>query len=234
MRQAAESEIIRLSIDVREGRPIKPFQGKEVIVMPKKELTTGVLTWGDQVLCAMNKTRTKLNSQMRTFLGKGSEPESGDRIICLHNYDDVLSSKGEILVNGATGIIRNCYKNFVTIPKWIKPPKPKVDTLEGEFIFDDGSTYGNLMMDYNEFVNGERGIDSVTLYKLGHNLKTKHLIPRDFTYGYAITVWKSQGSEWNKIVLLEEGFPFDKKEHQQYLYTGITRAKEKVVLVLNH
>ena len=34
MRQAAESEIIRVSADIRLGRPLKPFKGKEVQYPP--------------------------------------------------------------------------------------------------------------------------------------------------------------------------------------------------------
>ena len=28
-----------------------------------------------------------------------------------------------------------------------------------------------------------------------------------------ITIWKAQGSEWDKVVVLEENFPFDKEDH---------------------
>ena len=55
--------------------------------------------------------------------------------------------------------------------------------------------------------------------------------PYDFAYAYAITVWKAQGSEFGKVLLFEENFPFDRLEHQKYLYTGVTRASEKLVLV---
>jgi len=35
----------------------------------------------------------------------------------------------------------------------------------------------------------------------------------------------------NKVVVLEEQFPFDKNEHAKWLYTACTRASEKLVLV---
>ena len=38
-------------------------------------------------------------------------------------------------------------------------------------------------------------------------------------------------SEWEKMVLVEEGFPQDKSLHQRYLYTGITRASKKLVII---
>ena len=56
-------------------------------------------------------------------------------------------------------------------------------------------------------------------------------IPQDWTYGYAITCWKAQGSEWEKVLVIEENFPFDKEEHKKFLYTAITRASDKVVLI---
>ena len=31
-----------------------------------------------------------------------------------------------------------------------------------------------------------------------------------FAYGYAITTHKAQGGQWNKVLVLEERFPFDK------------------------
>ena len=42
---------------------------------------------------------------------------------------------------------------------------------------------------------------------------------------------KSQGSEWDKVLIYEEKFPFDKEEHKRWLYTACTRAAEKLVLV---
>jgi exodeoxyribonuclease-5 len=53
----------------------------------------------------------------------------------------------------------------------------------------------------------------------------------DFAYAYAITCWKAQGSEWNKVLFFEEEFPYDKETHKKYLYTGITRASKKLVII---
>ena len=53
----------------------------------------------------------------------------------------------------------------------------------------------------------------------------------EFTYGYAVTTHKAQGSEWDKVLILEEKFPFEKEEHARWLYTAVTRASEKLVLV---
>ena len=39
------------------------------------------------------------------------------------------------------------------------------------------------------------------------------------------------GSEWDKVLVIEERFPFDREEHARWLYTAITRAAEKLVLI---
>ena len=70
MRQEAESEIINLTMDIRAGKPLTRYQGKEVQVLNKDELTTGMLLWADQIICAKNETRIALNNQMRDLLGR--------------------------------------------------------------------------------------------------------------------------------------------------------------------
>ena len=62
------------------------------------------------------------------------------------------------------------------------------------------------------------------------NSKSKRLIC-EFDFGYAITCWKAQGSEWDKVLVYEENFPSDVDSHARFLYTAITRAQNKLVLV---
>ena len=86
MRQEEQSEIIKLTMDIREGKPLNHFKGNEVQILDKEELTTGMLQWADQIICATNATRTALNKQMRDLLGRQDKPEDGDKVICLRNY----------------------------------------------------------------------------------------------------------------------------------------------------
>ena len=51
------------------------------------------------------------------------------------------------------------------------------------------------------------------------------------TYGYAITCHCAQGSEWDKVLVIEENFPFDKNEHARWLYTACTRPSQKLLLL---
>lgn len=86
-------------------------------------------------------------------------------------------------------------------------------------------------MDKQLIITGVPGLDWKTSYKMGRNWRFQNKIPDQFTYGYAITCHKSQGSEWDNVLVIEEGFPFEKEEHKQWLYTACTRASKKLVII---
>ena len=229
MRQAMDSEIIRLSMNIRNGNPIEYSNGNEVIIVPKASLNTGMMQWADQILCATNNTRVALNNQMRDLLERGDAPEDGDKVICLKNYWGCIAENEDPLVNGTIGYIKNSFSSFVLLPKFLG--SNRLDVLQAEFISDSGAEFGSLDMDKKMILTGQKCCDWKTEYKVNKNPKTAGIIPKEFTYGYAITTWKAQGSEWDKVLIIEEKFPFDREEHQRFLYTAITRASQKVVLV---
>ena len=69
-------------------------------------------------------------------------------------------------------------------------------------------------------------------YKLNKMKKTYgNIVPKDFLYAYAITVHKAQGSEWDKVLIYEENFPFNREEHARWLYTAVSRSSDKCVLI---
>lgn len=45
-----------------------------------------------------------------------------------------------------------------------------------------------------------------------------------FDFGYSLTVHKAQGSEWNRVILIDE-YPRWRDDYRRWCYTGITRAK---------
>lgn len=235
MRQAQESEIIRLTMKIRAGEDIPFEQGNEIIVAPKRDLVTGHLLWADQIICATNKTRINLNNQTRQLLGYNGLPQTGDRMICLRNYwDDISDSGTASLVNGTTGIIQNPFETWIEAPRYIRMKNHKMPVIQGSFIADDGETYSTVDMDKYMIEVGEPFLDWRESYALGQlKMKIGDIIPRQFTYGYAITGWKAQGSEWDKVLAIEENFPFEKKEHAKFLYTICTRASKKLVLLKN-
>ena len=233
MRQAQESEIIQLSMAIRENRPIEAFQGKEVQILNKEELNTGMLTWADQILVATNATRVSINTQMRKLLNFGEKPQDGDKIICLRNYWDCFSDNEEPLVNGTIGILKDSFLTKRYLPRIVKSIDglSHIDLIMGDFISDSGMYFHSLEMDKKMIDTGEFSLDWKTVYQLNRNPKTRDIPPLEFTYGYAITCHKAQGSEWDKVLVIEEKFPFDKTEHARWLYTAVTRSSEKLVLV---
>ena len=233
MRQEAESEIINLTMDIRAGKPLTRYQGKEVQVLNKDELTTGMLLWADQIICAKNETRIALNNQMRNLLGRNGGPQDGDKVICLKNNWDIYSVNDNPLVNGTIGYLKDSFSTYINLPKQITSdgqPK-KLDILTANFISDTEEDYGILNMDKQLITTGVPGLDWKTSYKMGRNWRFQDKIPDQFTYGYAITCHKSQGSEWDNVLVIEEGFPFEKEEHKQWLYTAATRAAKKLVII---
>ena len=233
MRQAAESEIIQISMKIRNGEPIDFMKGKEVIIIPKSELVEGHLTWADQILCGTNATRENINRQMREIYGFSGLPQDGEKMICLRNYWDDCADNGDALVNGTTGILRNPFETFRMIPSYIPIDNHRMDVIQGDFVTSDGSTFNSVEMDKKLLIDGVKCItDGKILFRLG-KLKNKigDIVPREFAFGYAITTHKAQGSEWDKVLVIEEKFPFPKEEHARWLYTAVTRASEKLVLV---
>ena len=232
MRQAMDSEIVRLTLDIREQKPISYSNGNEVKVIPFNKLSSGMLLWADQILTATNRTRIHINDTMRQLTGHEGLPQDGDKIICLRNYWDCWADNGDFLVNGTIGYLNNPYQSFNVIPPWFCGGKSqRVKTTVGHFTSDVGCDYGRLQMDTEQIISGERTLDSKIIYKLMKNVKYQHLVPLDFTYGYAVTCHKAQGSQWDKVLVVEECFPYDNEEHARWLYTACTRASQKLVLV---
>lgn len=233
MRQAAESEIIRLSMKIRHYEAFESEfkQGKEVCIYPLNALSMGMLNWSDQVLVGTNATRISINNQMRQFLGRGDKPEDGDKLICLRNYWDDFSDDGAALVNGTIGYLEDSFESFHCIPRWVGANIDTFDVVVGNFISDSGERYPNLTMDKKLILTGEKSLDWRTSYKMSKSTKLAGLVPKEFAYGYAITGHKSQGSEWDKVLVIEENFPYNKEEHARWLYTTVTRSAKKLVLI---
>lgn len=229
MRQAQESEIIRFTMDIRAGKPIQPYIGKEVQILEKKDLCDGMLTWADQIICATNDTRIKLNNQMRDMLGRQGGPQDGDKVICLRNYWEVLGNKEDALVNGTIGYLSNSYNTFFKLPYTFGGGH--IDELKATFTSDNDEVYNDLNLDTHMILTGEKCVDPKLAYRIYKDEKYGIELPLEFTYGYAVTCWKAQGSEWDKVLVFEEGHPFKSDEHRSYLYTAATRAAEKLVLI---
>lgn len=231
MRQAKESDIICLSMDIREGKKINPFKGNDTQVFNKKDLCDGMYFWADQILVSTNKSRHDINSYIRDDLGRGFEPEINDKVICLRNCWDTLSEKQcDPLINGSIGTISAMHME--SIDYIIMGQKVAAPVLVTDLITSNDE-YKNLHIDYTALTTGEKFFNPRQEYIIRKNKQNPEL-PIEFNFGYAITGHRAQGSQWNKVLVLEESFPFDRIEHARWLYTTVTRAAEKLTLILKN
>lgn len=207
-RQAEGSPIINLATQVRNGkRPAGGFYGpdREVIITGGRPSAAEFLNY-DQILCGTNHTRTGINRTVRTHLGRSStHPLPGDKLICLKNNWEV-----DGMMNGSLWKIEKTrpgsarHRLALTLTNWDIPDQEV--QVETHLCFFDQSI---------PKPDGWKAWKSLT----------------HFTYGYAITVHKSQGSQWDNVLLFDESAAF-RDDRWKHLYTGVTRAAERLTVII--
>jgi exodeoxyribonuclease-5 len=202
-RQAENDPIIRLSEIVRAGGEIAYGQYGESRVIRRDEIVSADVLEADQVLVGINRTRRLYNQRIRQLKGVNEPlPIAGDKLVCLRN-DRV---KG--LINGGLWRVETLAamrKDFVRM------------TLRSE---DDPSRASVKVATLRQFFEGGEA-------DLPYPLRRES---DEFDYGYALTVHKAQGSQWDSLVLFDESRAF--REHRaRWLYTGLTRAARRLTLV---
>jgi len=219
-RQAETSAIIRLATMAREGQPIG-FGQYDTLVwkMRKQDVTPEQALRGGQVICGMNATRFQLNNAMRRAAGFGGAAlpaGPGEKIVCLKNQNDLG------LINGM----------FVTL----------------DDVVDEGSLYFSATVtdeDGNRIgppgAEGARG--RLRIYKghfEDHVTFDRHRHDRDWkekrnlteaTFGWAITGHKAQGSQWENVIVWDDGLGRTESDRRRWLYTVITRAERGLVIL---
>ena len=226
MRQAEDSEIIRLSANIRARQPLKPFKGQEINIVKHRDMVDGMLTWADQIICGKNDTRYALNTYFRRMKW-GEEidlPLVGDKIICRRNNWDKINMAGDALVNGSIGTLTSIqlYDN-----PWLEK-KCIIDFLPDAYDENDKEAaliFPRLLADWKLLTRNE-----FTITKENFSMFPRWLRPEQFEYGYAITCHKSQGSEYDKVLVFEE--MLKQTYHARWLYTAVTRASKRLTLVL--
>ena len=218
-RQALDNPIIKLSMDIREGKALEYGGDKMCRVMPNNKVTNPLLLGADQIIVGKNITRHKMNTYMRKLKWEdkySDDPLNGDKCICLKNNWNKLGTSEEPLVNGQIGHLNNV---------GVLEMSPYGKVIIADFISDDGGIYKDLLIDYNLMVNGKPTVNK-------DNWKKYVGAPKllEFAYAYAITCHKSQGSEFNRVILFEEWLG-DYEQHKKWLYTGVTRAAKQLVVV---
>lgn len=232
MRQAQDSGIIQLSMKIRNKESIHNFHSSDALVLPQSEFVDGCLSWADIVLTATNKTRVAMNSQIREMLGMSDEVSEGDKLICLRNYWDDFSINANALTNGCIGTLRNLSfeENVISPRSGFK--KGTLPVVKGSFTTETGDLFPKeFSIDKNCILTGSPTLDNKMKYLINTRKGIYGEVPYEFTYGYAITTHKAQGSQWGNVLVLEESFPFSTEEHARWLYTAVTRAVNTVVVI---
>lgn len=213
MRQALDNDIVKYSMQLREGKSLPlNLEGEHIRTHSKSELSEGMMKWADQILCGKNITRRNLNNQMREILGKKNVLDNGDKLICTKNYWDTVSNKGDFLINGCIGTV----DNIMLVDG---------DIVHANFNLEEKNYFPSLKMDYKLLRDGEPFV----VKDWRGRIKRKDAVELD--YGYVITTHKAQGSQFEKVLVYDEHL-YNEENHNRWLYTAITRATDKVVVLL--
>lgn len=172
-----------------------------VWLLSRRNVTDGQLLAADQIICAYNRTRVGLNRTVRRLLRLPEEPVIGDKIICLRN------DKAAGVFNGQQGVI-----DLI---------QPEIDHLR--FVPRSGPERSLLCGYHPEAWNAEKTPPREKGTEPGR------LVPFDF--GYALTCHKTQGDEYDKVIVYSERC--DKLwEFSRWAYTAASRAKRKLLWVV--
>lgn len=203
-RQAADNPIVRLSMQVRAGERLDFGDHGALKVVSRKNIDADLVKKADQVLVGLNKTRRAYNKRLRELFGHtGAFPEVGEKLVCLRN------DKTKGLLNGAVfrvkqskGLSRKRLRMLLTPEETPGAKAIRVGVLP-------------------EFFEG-------TEESLPYAQRRES---DEFDYGYALTVHKAQGSQWDEVVLFDESYAF-RENRERWLYTGVTRAAKSLTVVI--
>jgi exodeoxyribonuclease-5 len=232
-RQAAESPIIVLANRARQGLRISAGSYGSVRVVGQEALGSGTgslasrMVAADAVLCGLNRTRVARCAQIRRLRGMPTEVTRGDKLVCLRNNRE----KG--LLNGSLWRVEACWARSPMVCAAVRsldglptpglaaatPPGPPSRDANCSWPDDDTQT---VTVRVNP------------LFFEGREAELSDRARRwsdEFTFGDALTVHKSQGSQWDSVVLFDESAAF-REDGARWLYTGITRAARELTLVL--
>jgi exodeoxyribonuclease-5 len=215
-RQAAENPIIHIATLVRKGqRADFGDYGDGVLIIPRKDdKYTLDLTRDAQIIVGTNKHRWKTTSRIRRAGGFTDPlPMAGEPLIMCKN-----SKVHPTLVNGT--------QVFSAVDHG--------DAEEGMARFlasvhdEDGAL--KQMFAYQGLFEEHRAREK-NFSSAGKQAAFKsRIVDNHIDFGWAITCHKSQGSQWDEVIVHDESYVF-KEDADKWLYTAVTRAAERLVIV---
>ncbi|WP_310618474.1 ATP-dependent DNA helicase [Flexibacterium corallicola] len=201
-RQAQDNPIVRMSMTIRDGGELELGEYGESRVINKRQIDKEQILASDQVLVGTNKTRRQYNGRIRELMEFTTQmPAVGDKLVCLRN------DKTKGLLNGGLWTVKR-----------LRPPRG--NTIRFDVASEDDTKTSVAVKVLPAMF--EDGGD-----QLPYAIRRR---ADEFDFGYALTVHKSQGSQWDNVVLFDESWAF--REHKQrWLYTAVTRAAEQITVV---
>lgn len=200
-RQAAGSPIIALATAAREGRTLELGEYGESRVLARGGMDVHEVAAYDQILVGRNKTRKAVNRRIREEVhGRASHLPEPGDKLVCLRNDHEVG-----LLNGSTWVVRQAEIQ---------------DDDVVQLVLTDTADEANLI--------------SCPVHR--HHFEDRDvpiwLRPeaQEFDYGYALTCHKAQGSQWERVVVVDESSCF-RQDARKWLYTAITRASESVVVV---
>lgn len=233
-RQAAENPIVRIATMIRTNQRLGlgthkgPHPGQGVAIVPRRELKLSSELAADQIICGKNDSRVTINRRIREQLRADGKlpagdhlPVVGDRVICLKNKRD----RG--LLNGGLWQVEDIRDRDFDAKK---KGRPDVSYLKTSSIDSDGiEAYVRVPHGFWFWNNRENDL------QLPDRLQRSNY--DEFDYAYAITCHKSQGSQWDKVVVFDESNVFGRGPDSEdiparWLYTAVTRAAQAVIIAV--
>lgn len=216
-RLAEDNPIIRMSQHILHEGTIPVIRDSDHIqYINKSRIDEHLMECGevyDTILCGTNRQRTQLNKTMRRKYGyRSRQPMSGEKLICLQNNlrDGCEHYNGDIF----------------TVEQTLDYPHRKLDIHRYQMKRDDG--YGrSILVDDDVWFDGFSKHNFVEEKDFeGEVVKTPL---QRFDFGYAMTVWKAQGSEYKNLLFLDEDVSYF-VDRRKFRYTAITRSKDKITI----
>ncbi|MBN9023906.1 MAG: ATP-binding domain-containing protein [Rhizobiales bacterium] len=133
---------------------------------------------------------------------------AGEKIICLKNRHDL-------------GLVNGMFIDLSDIRE------------ESALVFsatvrtEDGQTVSGRKRFYKGHFDDHVAFDAERLRRDWRDIRG--LI--ETVWGYAITCHKSQGSQWENIIVYDDGLGRTREDRARWLYTAITRAERGLVLL---
>lgn len=210
-RQAERSPIVQLATSVRNGGQITDFKdGGEDVVIKNKTIRFSEYELVDQILCARNQTRTNLNANIRRAKGYTQPLVEGEKIIVLRNNLSYAVFNGMILFVDTIAPGRHSNPKA---PYWEVTTHDEIDRKYRLNLWQDPFTSPI----FDKLFGKSPVVPKVDRIPLVYA-----------TYGYCITCHKSQGSEWDHVLVMDEWMPPTVWDMKRWRYTAITRAAKKL------